>query len=100
MLSELKGWWFFIAGAIGLGTGFGVAARKVKTHDRVLFKEHGGLNVVDIETCDKLRVSCRRNITADIGAIIDKKLSENNNRDKMDLILSELQKLNKHGEGS
>lgn len=97
MMDHVKEWWTIIAGLVIGGIGVGVSKRRIDTHDKILFKEHGGLNVLDLETCRELRVSCRKDLAREIGEIIEKKLKEHSNKGNMDLILSELKKINGGG---
>jgi len=98
MMDDVKGWWAIVIGLVTGGVGVGVTARKVQTHDRVLFQEKGGLNVVDVSTCKEKMGECRRRISQDVGNIVRKELQAHNKQDNIDLILEELRKLNKKEE--
>ena len=83
-----------ITAVITGGTALNSTYQKVKTHDRVLFKERGGMNVVSEEACKVYRGDCHTLFTAEIKEIVRDEFKKYREQDKTDLILKELKKIN------
>ena len=83
-----------ITAVITGGTALNSTYQKVKTHDRVLFKERGGMNVVSEDTCKDHRDNCHALFTAEVKEIVRGEFAKYIKQDKTDLILAELKKLN------
>ena len=79
-----------IAGIAGIGVSF----HKVRTHDKILFKEKGGLNLVDVDSCRDNMQNCHDKFTKEVGEIVEEKLKEHREKSINKEILNELKKLN------
>jgi len=98
MIDQVKGFWAVIAGVVGSGIALGMTVRKVNTHDKIIFEERGGLNVINKKSCETNRTLCRRNMISDLDKMLDEKLKQFHEKSQSELILEELKKLNGRGE--
>ena len=93
-MSASWSWVGALVTAISGGTALGIMNWRVKAHSKVIFKDRGGLNIIDEPTCEKNRVQCRAGIVKDVGDIFDRKFKEHAEQSSNELILQELKKLN------
>ena len=92
---DIRAWWGIILAGISGSTLAGVTIKKVNDHDKIIFKEKGGLNIVDSETCAYNRQQCRKYIISEISTILDEKLKKYNKQQETETIISEIRALRK-----
>jgi len=93
-MSVTWGWVGVLTTAITGGAAMGIMNFKVKTHDKIIFKEKGGLNVIDEATCRKTYKQFRNELSKVICEVLDKKFKEHAEQSNNEMILQELKKLN------